>query len=116
MRQVLCDIVQCLLGCVGFAHFLCPPQSAEGPWFSLNRHSHLRAKQRVRPFCLAIGRERDLPLLEDLLKATDGVLLYTQGFSHFGGETINLCAWAERHPVRAGLSRRDEPVRPYIPN
>lgn len=76
MRQVLCDIVQCLLGRVRFAHFLCPPQTTEGLRLSINGHSHLRAKLRVRSFCLAVGRERDLPLLEDLLKTTDRVLLY----------------------------------------
>ena len=75
MRRVVSDEVENGLGGVGFADLLRSPHSAEGARLSVHHHRHLRAELCVGASRLAVRGERLLPLLTDLLKPTDRVLL-----------------------------------------
>ena len=80
---MLCDEVKSPLCRVSFAGLLGPGQAREGIAFVIQGERDLRSKLLVVTLCLAIHRKWVLPLLEDLLKATDGVFLKNCTFHHF---------------------------------
>ena len=75
MRLGLCDVVQHLLCGAGLARLLCPASTIEGDGFSLQSEADLCPELAERTLSLAVGWERELPLLADLLQPADGVLV-----------------------------------------
>ena len=64
------------------AGLLGPGQAREGVAFVIQGDRDLRSKLLIVTLCLAIHRKGVLPLLEDLLKATDRGFL-SSTFRHF---------------------------------
>ena len=77
MRLGLCDVVQHLLRGARLARLLGAASAVEGDGLGLQREADLCAELAEGALRLAVGGQRELPLLAHLLQSADGVLVGT---------------------------------------
>ena len=100
MRLGLCDVVQHLLRGARLAGLLGAASAVEGDGLGLQREADLRAKLAEGALRLAVGGQRELPLLAHLLQPADGVLvgtladlrhIYTCNYNLMPNKVVVIC-------------------------